>query len=158
MSKRRLFSKTVRSKTLKDEGKKAKRLNLKPNRDGIYFCPVELCESNGFNSKRGCRKHVHIKHGWFYFFDEKPDMTKYFPELSTNVNTVTTTKRGQSSGMPCFQKTCEIGVKFSKWLSTPGGGGKKRKSIRTNRDSRVEVLEVLLFRSTSNLGYAGKCG
>jgi hypothetical protein len=148
MSKRRLFSKIIWAKTLKDEGKKAKRLNLKPNQDGVYFCPVDLCESNGFNSKRGCRKHVHIKHGWYYFFDEKPDMSKYFPELSTNVNTITTTRRGQSSGMPCFVKTCEIGVKFSKWLSSLGGGGK---STSQSEQTAIRALKYLKFCCSDQL-------
>ena len=148
MSKRRLFSKTIWAKTLKDEGKKPKRLNLKANQDGVYFCPVELCESNGFSSQRGCRKHVHIKHGWYYFFDEKPDMSKYFPELSTNVNTITTTKRGQSSGMPCFEKSCEIGVKFSKWLNSPGGGGKSKSQ---SEQTAIRALKYLKFCCSDQL-------
>ena len=39
---------------------------------GIYNCPVHHSEHGGFNSKRGCRKHIDIKHSWFHFFDEKP--------------------------------------------------------------------------------------
>ena len=142
MSKRRLFSKTIWAQTLKDEGKKAKRLQLKANQEGVYFCPVDLCESNGFTSQRGCRKHVHIKHGWYYFFDEKPDMAKYFPELCTNVNAITTKTRGQSSGMPCFLKTCEIGVQFTKWLSSPGGGGK---STGQAEQTAIRALKYLKF-------------
>ena len=91
MSKKRVFSKTTWSKVVKDEGKKAKRLHLKANKDGLYFCPVDLCESDGYKSQRGCRKHVSVKHGWFYFFDEKPDMNKYFPQLCTQVNAKQTT-------------------------------------------------------------------
>ena len=143
MSKRRLFSKTIWAKTLKDEGKKAKRLHLQANQDGVYFCPVELCESDGFNSQRGCRKHVHIKHGWFYFFDEKPDMTKYFPELCINVNIKQTKTRGQSSGMPCFQKECQIGKKFTKWLISIGGGGKSKSQAEQTSTRALKYLKFI---------------
>ena len=40
--------------------------------DGLDHYPVTGCEHAGFESKRGCRKHVKTKHGWYYYFDEKP--------------------------------------------------------------------------------------
>ena len=148
MSKKRVFSKTIWAKTLKDEGKKAKRLHLKPNADGVYFCPVDLCESDGFKSQRGCRKHVHIKHGWYYFFDEKPDMNKYFPELCTNSSTKQTTRRGQSTGMPCFQKDCQVSNKFTRWLCSIGGGGK---SSSQAEQTNTRALKYLKFCCSDQL-------
>ena len=65
----------------KENGKKAKRLDLKPNNEGLFVCPVSNCDHDGFSSQRGCRKHVFERHGWFFFFDEQPDVTEYFPEL-----------------------------------------------------------------------------
>ena len=52
---------------------KPKRLHLeKDDADSLYHCPIHLCEHEGFQSQRGCRKHVNNKHSWFFYFDEKP--------------------------------------------------------------------------------------
>ena len=40
--------------------------------DGFFHCPVKDCNHDGFVSQRGCGKHVKRKHGWFIYFDEKP--------------------------------------------------------------------------------------
>ena len=38
---------------------KPKRLHLEKNdADSVYHCPIQLCEHEGFQSQRGCRKHV----------------------------------------------------------------------------------------------------
>ena len=103
---------------------KPRRLCLKANLDGDYICPVKCCDSEGFKSQRGCRKHVFIKHGWYYFFEEKPDHSRYFPEHNTRVNKVKIRKRSTTASMPSFSKSCTIGLLFSRWLQSPGGGGK----------------------------------
>ncbi|CAB4023749.1 Hypothetical predicted protein [Paramuricea clavata] len=54
---------------------KQRRLHLVKDRDGLDHCPVTGCEHPGFASQRGCRKHVKIKHGWYYYFDEKPNVS-----------------------------------------------------------------------------------
>ena len=51
---------------------KPKRLHLVPDKDGFFNCPVEACDHDSFFTRRGCRKHVFQRHGWYYFFDEKP--------------------------------------------------------------------------------------
>ena len=52
---------------------KPKRLHLEKDVvDSLYHCPIHLCEHEGFQSQRGCRKHVNNKHSWFFYFDEKP--------------------------------------------------------------------------------------
>ena len=60
---------------------KAKRLKLQADNDGLFSCPVHFCEHGSYHSKRGCRKHVYTKHGWYYFFEEKPEMAKVFPSF-----------------------------------------------------------------------------
>ena len=51
---------------------KPKRLHLeKDDADSLYHCPIQLCEHEGFQSQRGCRKHVNNKHSWFFYFDKK---------------------------------------------------------------------------------------
>ena len=124
--KKRLFSKT----TWKDAigaSRKPKRLKLKADNENCFSCPVPQCDSEKFRSKRGCRKHVFNKHGWFYFFDEKPDIEKVFPSLNTRENSFLLPKRVATSSMPMFVKTSAIAQNFVHWLQSPGGGGKMMK-------------------------------
>ena len=39
--------------------------------DKTFLCPVSHCE---LASKRGCEKHVSKHHGWYYYFDEPPQV------------------------------------------------------------------------------------
>ena len=103
--------------------KKSKRLKLLSH-NGLLICPVAYCESEPYRSKRGCRKHVFTKHGWYYYFEEKPDIAKVFPEFSTCTNNYQLPKRMKTSNMPMFLKTYVVGVNFKKWLQSSGGGGK----------------------------------
>ena len=77
-----------------------------------------------FRSKRGCPKHVFMKHGWYYYFEEKPDIAKVFPEFSIRTNNCQFPKRVETSNMPMFLKNCMVGVNFKKWLQSPGGARK----------------------------------
>jgi len=55
---------------------KPRRLHLeKEETDSLYHCPIQVCDHDGFKSQRGCRKHVITRHSWFFFFDEKPDIS-----------------------------------------------------------------------------------
>jgi len=53
---------------------KPKRLKLEPDISGIFLCPLNGCDSNAYRSQRGCRKHVTEKHGWYFYFNEKPKL------------------------------------------------------------------------------------
>ena len=61
--------------------KKPKRLKLLSH-NGLIICPVAYCESEPYRTKRGCRKHVFMKHSWYYYFDESQTLPKFFPEFS----------------------------------------------------------------------------
>ena len=115
---------------------KPKRLHLeKGEADSLYHCPIQLCEHEGFQSQRGCRKHVNNKHSWFLYFDEKPVDLK----LTTSSSEVP--KKSFSSGsdgdiwrasskqgarsMPSFSPSRQIGEEFTKWLTGSGGCYKK---------------------------------
>ena len=54
-------------KTVDGATGKAKRLKLQANKDGYFVCPIIGCHSDAYKSQRGCRKHVTIKHGWYYY-------------------------------------------------------------------------------------------
>ena len=66
---------------------KAKRLKLQADNDGLFSCTVHFCEHGRCHSKRGCRKHVYTKHGWYYYFEYKPEMDKVFSSLNTRNST-----------------------------------------------------------------------
>ena len=43
-------------------------------RQDVLECLVSHCEHASFTNKRGCRKHVSKHHGWYYYFDEPPQV------------------------------------------------------------------------------------
>ena len=95
-----------------------------PSHYGLFICLIAYYESAPYRSKRGCRKHVFMKHGWYYYFEEKPGFAKVFPEFSTSANNYQLPKQVKTSNMPMFSKACVFGVNFKKWLQSPGGRGK----------------------------------
>ena len=103
---------------------KPKRLKLNPQKDGLFICPVRDCDSESYRSKRGCRKHVFNRHGWYYYFDSKPEVSKVLPETNTRISTYKRSRRSCTSTMPSFLKTCRLAVGFATWLKSPGGSGK----------------------------------
>ena len=59
------------------DGASPKRLHLeKDETDSLFHCPTQECDHDGFQSQRGCRKHVNNKHSWLFYFDAKPNSTE----------------------------------------------------------------------------------
>ena len=119
-----------------EESPKPKHLHLeKDGTDSLYHCPIQECDHDGFQSQRGCRKHVNTKHSWFFYFDEKPTDSK----LATNSSEIP--KKSSTSGtdgdisqastkqgarlIPSFSPSGQIGEEFTNWLTGSGGGYKK---------------------------------
>ena len=119
----RILAKPLRKEAV-GASKELKRLKLSANKEGHFCWPISKCESESYRSKRGCRKHVFTKYGWYFFFDEKPDIDTVFPSINTRENEYRLQRRTQTSTMPMFQKTCTVGLTFKQWLQSPGGGGK----------------------------------
>ena len=119
---------------------KPKRLHLEKESDDKYHCPVSNCEHGGFTSQRGCRKHVKLNHGWFYYFDEKPDSTSVPDDdlISPDKQDKTT----RSRIIPSFPVTSAIGQSFYNWLTGCGGGGK---SSREANQALSRALKFLKF-------------
>ena len=107
---KRILSKAFRKDAI-GATKKPKRLKLLSH-NGLFICPVAYCESEPYRSKRGCRKHVFTKHGWYYYFKQKSDITKVLPEFSTRTNNYQVPMRVKAVNMPMFLKTCVVGVNF----------------------------------------------
>ena len=119
---------------------KPKRLHLeKDETDSLYHCPIQECAHDGFQSQRGCRKHVNTKHSWFFYFDEKPNSTEITDSLkvasnfslegATQDQTSKTTKHAVKL-LPSFSLSCDIGEVFTKWLTGSGGGYKKDRAAQ----------------------------
>ena len=119
---------------------KPKRLHLeKDETDSLFHCPIQECEHDGFHSQRGCRKHVNNKHSWFFYFDEKPNLTEITDslKLARNVSMVNTiqdqtseTTKHAVKSLPSFSLSCDIGEVFTKWLTGSGGGCKKDRAAQ----------------------------
>ena len=119
---------------------KPKRLHLeKDETDSLYHCPIQECDHNGFQSQRGCRKHVNTKHGWFFHFDEKPNsqeitdslkVARSFPMVDTIQDQTSKTAKQAGKLLPSFSLSCDIGEVFTKWLTGSGGGCKKDRAAQ----------------------------
>ena len=121
--------------------KKPKRLHLKASADSLFDCPVESCDSLSYKSRRGCRKHVYQRHGWFYYFDERPKIEDVLPEQVIEKSKIKRGKTSQTSEMPSFAKTCTIYRTFRDWLMSPGGSSKSR-----TQAEQVSTRVVKYFR------------
>ena len=66
---------------------------------------------------------MNTKHSWFFFFDEKPEVssTKELADDDTSINITKQTARV----LPSFSVFSQIGELFAKWLTGSGGGCKK---------------------------------
>ena len=102
---------------------KPKRLKLESNDDNMFICPIPDCDSNAYKSQRGCRKHVSTKHGWHFYFDNKPSIEESFPDKLLQEKQ-DLRKRSMTWEMPAFSDKCKIAQNFTTWICSPGGGGK----------------------------------
>jgi len=102
---------------------KPRRLKLESNQDGYFVCPVEGCDSDAYKSKRGCRKHVFVKHGWYYYFEQKPHIEESFPEKKLQKPHLKA-GRYKTLDLPYFREDCKLAQEFRIWICSAGGGGK----------------------------------
>lgn len=119
---------------------KPKRLHLERDEtDNLYHCPIQECDHDGFQSQRGCRKHVNTKHSWFFYFDAKPNpkeitdslkTARHFPVESTTDDQTSETSKYAVKLLPSFPLSCDIGQVFTKWLTGSGGGCKKDRAAQ----------------------------
>ena len=114
----------------------------KPKRlqtDSLYHCPIQPCDHDGFQSQRGCRKHVNTKHSWFFYFDEKPDsqeipdsleVARNVPGVNTIHDQTSETTKHAGKLLSLFSLSCDIGGVFTRWLTGSGGGCKKDRAAQ----------------------------
>ena len=119
---------------------KPKRLHLeKDETDSLFHCLIQVCDHDGFQSQRVCRKHVNNKHSWFFYFDEKPNsneitdslkLARNVPMVNTIQDQTSETTKHAVKLLPSFSLSCDIGEVFTKWLTGSGGGCKKDRAAQ----------------------------
>ena len=115
---------------------KPKRLHLeKDETDSLYHCPIQECDHDGFQSQKGCRKHVYNKHSWFFYFDEKPSSkeitdSRNVPMVKPIQDQTTESPKHAVKLLPSFSLSCDIAEVFTKWLTGSGGGYKKDRAAQ----------------------------
>ena len=124
---------------------KPKRLNLKANQYGHYCCPLSNCDSLSFKSQRGCRKHVSTKHGWYYYFEEKPNMESVLCEKQQQLGQRQI--RSSTKSMASFRKNIQVYKDLSRWLTSVIGGCK---SIIQAEQTCSKVVKFLRFCCTDS--------
>ena len=112
-----------------------RKLVLRSNDNGHYTCPIASCLHKDFKSKRGLRKHIDHKHGWYYYFDSQPEVKREEIEQIQPV----ILKRASTATRPSFSIDKGIGKEFLDWLCTSCGGGK------TEREAKQIAKRALKF-------------
>ena len=109
---------------------KPKRLKLAADQHGLFVCPLPGCDSNSYKSQRGCRKHVVEKHGWYFYFDEKPKIEDAFPDKLLQPTNKLSPNRSKAWDMPSFSEKSTIAQDFVNWICSAGGGGKDQSQAK----------------------------
>ncbi|CAB3987981.1 partial [Paramuricea clavata] len=132
---------------------KQRRLHLVKGSDGLDHCPITGCEHPGFSSQRGCRKHVKIKYGWYYYFDEKPNVS--IDTLVTSQSALNGIDEKGSKTIPSCSTDNDFARSFSQWLQSSCGGGKSRKQSDI---SVTRALSLSSFAATRDKWCIGQSG
>ena len=167
---------------------KPKRLHLEEDdSDGLFHCPVQGCKRDGFTTQRDCRKHAKNKHRWYFYFDEKPNITQI--EACQEQSNKTDNNDDKSSlkirRALSFDMSSRIAQDFLSWLTGSGGGCKSDRQAHQivsrclkflkfcweeDEDLTFEIVDFslcspsLLFKFVDmmqdewNLGHAGRIG
>ena len=116
---------------------------MEEDEDGLYQCPYQHCDHEGFFSQRGCRKHVRSKHPWYSYFDEKPAKRLRKIRLQQREKQRNDAVSLQNTFyLPLHSLSSLVGNKFVKWLCGSTGGGKSTKQARQTAN---RVLRYLKF-------------
>ena len=148
---------------------------------------MQGCKHDGFTAQRGCRKHIKTKHRWYFYFDEKPNIsqTETCHQQSSKIeanNDKTSLKIRRALS---FDMSSKIAQDFLSWLTGSGGGCKSERQAhqivsrclkflkfccKEDEDLTFEIVDFslcspnLLFKfgdtmqDVWNLGHAGRRG
>ena len=113
----------VNWKSLNGAAQGRRKLKLRSNDKGLFYCPIRLCLHADFNSSRGLRKHINIKHPWYFYFDVQPEVKKE----DLTIIQEDPRRKAFTAKKPAFTLDEGIGQWFLQWLTTSCGGGKSHK-------------------------------
>ena len=139
MSRRGLLSK-AEWKLVAGAREKPKRLHLIADDNGQFRCPLLNCDSLCFKTQRGCRKHVTTKHGWYYYFESRPNMDEVLSERQKL--SIQRTNRSHTVSMPSFSKEISLYKELLRWLTSAIGGCKK---INQAEQICAKIVKFLKF-------------
>ena len=91
----------------------------------MYFCPIDFCDHNEFLSQRGCRKHTKAKHGWYFYFDNKPNIGDD-PVKAKSKEFFSPDRRPKQQKIPSLSTSTTVAVEFQHWLESTAIGGKAK--------------------------------
>ena len=92
------------------------------NSNGLFTYPVDHCEHSSFASQRGCRKHVKKHHGWYYYFDKPPEISKEIKDLKAEQESLNK-KKVDTVNFPTLARDCVFAEQFLTWITSNAGGG-----------------------------------
>ena len=85
--------------------KSRRRQHLVTNSNGLLTCPIDHCEHGSFASQRGCRKHLKKHHGWYYYFDKPPEISKEIKDLKAEQQSLNK-KKVVTVNFPTLARDC----------------------------------------------------
>ena len=97
---------------------------------------MQESDLDGFQSQRGCRKHVNTKHSWFFYSDEKPsskdslNVAGNVPGRNTDEDKTTEIAKHAVKLIPSFSLSSDTGKVFMKWSTGSGGSCKKDRAAQ----------------------------
>ena len=102
---------------------------------------MQGCKHDGFTTQRGCRKHTKSKHRWYFYFDEKPNITQTEAcQQQSNKNDANDDKTSLKIRRALsFDKSSKIAQDFLSWLTGSGGG------CKSDRQAHQIVSRCLKF-------------
>ena len=112
-----------------------RKLIIRQNEKSLFSCPIRLCLHEDFKSSRGLRKHIDNKHGWYYYFDEQPNIKREDLKVAEKIK-----EKNDTSKKPAFSLDEGIGLEFLQWLGTTCGGGKNTKESQQTGKRAMKFL------------------
>ena len=131
----------VNWKSLGGAAQGRRKLKLRSNCKGSFTCPIlKICLHTDFKSSRGLRKHINMKHPWYFYFDRQPEVKK--ENMQEDVGPIR--RKAFTAKKPDFSLEEGIGFSFLQWLMTSCGGGKNRKeALQIGRRSMKFFMKAL---------------
>ena len=124
---------------------KPRRLQVQKIIDSLYCCLTDFCDHSGFLSQRGCRKHTKTKHGWHFYFDNKPKFGDD-PIKAKSKEFCSPDRRPKQQKMPSFSTSTVVAVEFQHWLESTAGRRKAKSQAACASVFQSHKVSEILFR------------